>query len=89
MTATADWKGQEIGRIASETGCHGLAMQPDPSLVFNGEVSKELTNRLRNLHLGCPEVSSCILSPEGIADSRYAYYNSKEGHHAMAAEHGH
>ena len=25
---------------------------------------------------------------KGQADSRYAYYNSKEGHHAMAAEHG-
>jgi hypothetical protein len=34
-----------------------------PWLDPEGEVRKELINRLRNLHLGCPEVSSCPCSP--------------------------
>jgi hypothetical protein len=43
--------------------------------------------RLRYIHLGRSEVSYSPLRNLGRKlTSRYAYYNSKEGHHAMAQE---
>lgn len=33
----------------------------DLGLTLRGIVRQWLINRLRNLHLGCPKVSSCIL----------------------------
>jgi hypothetical protein len=63
MCAPMEWNKGE-GRIGKRGGLASNVPNTmgdqllDLGLTLKGQVRKELINRLRNLHLGCPEVSS-------------------------------
>jgi hypothetical protein len=78
--------GENLPRRLAWTGFGFGLGQGDIKAIDISRLDIADQNRLRNLHMGRTEVSFSDPASVARADFRYAYYNSKEGHHAMAAE---